>query len=65
MKSYKRDEYLKCPHCNKELTGGVSEDYAVCEGKHKYNIEGHECYECYENFYVQYNKSTDMVDVTI
>lgn len=64
MKSYKRDEYLECPRCNTELTEGVAEDYAVCSGWNVGCVSEEECYECYEIFHVQYNKNTDMIDVT-
>ena len=65
MKSYKRNEYLKCSTCKKELTEeGVSEDYTCWAGEPVETVEVHECYECYKLFYVQYNKNTDMVDVT-
>ena len=64
MKSYKRNEYLKCPHCNNELTEGVAGDYAILSGWNSGNVSEEECYECDKTFYTQYNKNTDMIDVT-
>lgn len=65
MKSYKRTDYLKCPHCNNELTfEGVAEDYVILSGWNEGSVSEEECYECYETFYTQYNKNTDMIDVT-
>ena len=64
MKSYKRNEYLKCPHCNKELDLEIAQDYAVCSGWNVGSVSEEECYKCYEIFYVQYNKNTNMIDVT-
>tara|TARA_B100001105_G_scaffold253173_1_gene246208 strand:- start:5 stop:202 length:198 start_codon:yes stop_codon:yes gene_type:complete len=65
MESYKREGYLKCPHCNEELGMDTAEDHAVCEGPSKGLIEIHECYECYLPFAVQYNEITNMIDVAI
>lgn len=65
MKSYKREDYLKCPNCKENLTMDKAEDHAVCEGEFAGSVEEHECYECYRLFYVQYNKHTNMIDVTI
>ncbi|CAH9017413.1 hypothetical protein VP193E371_P0210 [Vibrio phage 193E37-1] len=65
MKSYKREEYLKCPNCGEELTQDKAEDHAVIEGEFTGSMEEHECYECYQLFYVQYNKHTSLIDVSI